>query len=221
MAARTITGIASIFGLLWASTSAFGAIRKGINAAWGVKRTRPFLRERLIDFSLTVSAGLFIFALLFITPTIGFFNEITSYLAPEAEFTNTLWTLVAQFTMPVITFLVFLSLYRLLPNAHVGFKDVWLGALLASVAFESAKWGFVQYVRTYPVYNVIYGSIGAVMALLTWVYVSAIILLFGALLTSRYAQYMAKARKEDKGLKLLWTGLSRVRLRDVVSMGAG
>ena len=71
-----------------------------------------------------------------------------------------------------------------------------------------------------PVYNVVYGSIGAIMALLTWVYVSAIILLFGALVTSRYASYAAKER-DVHGLKLVWAGLSRVRLRVVAAPVAG
>ena len=45
VSARTITGIASVIALLWASSAAFAAMRKGINAAWGITRTRPFLRE--------------------------------------------------------------------------------------------------------------------------------------------------------------------------------
>ena len=44
--ARVVTGIVSILGLLWAATVVFGAIRKGINAAWGITKPRPFLKER-------------------------------------------------------------------------------------------------------------------------------------------------------------------------------
>ena len=60
VSARTITGVASVFALIWASSAAFGAIRKGINAAWGVTRTRPFIRERLIDLGLASGAGILI-----------------------------------------------------------------------------------------------------------------------------------------------------------------
>ncbi|MDA0769353.1 MAG: hypothetical protein BZY79_01565 [SAR202 cluster bacterium Casp-Chloro-G4] len=222
---RAITGIASVLGLLWASTSAFGAMRRGINAAWGIRKTRPFLKERLIDFSLTVSAGLLMLGIIFIAPTIGFFSEITSYFTQggSSGVTTTLWNMVAQLIMPVITFGTFVVLYRFLPNTHVTLSDVWMGALLGTVVFEGAKWGFVTYVKTFPVYNAVYGPVGAVMALLTWVYLSAIILLFCALLTSHHAKYLAKSRAlndEERGLKLLWAGLSRVRLRDVVSSGA-
>ena len=71
---------------------------------------------------------------------------------------------MAQLGTPLLTFTAFLVLYRFLPNAKVRLSDVWLGALLASMAIDGAKWGFVAYVKTFPVYNVIYGSVGAVMA---------------------------------------------------------
>jgi len=103
----------------------------------------------------------------------------------------------------------------------VKIRDVWLGALVASIAFDGAKWGFLYYIRTFPVYNVVYGSVGAVMALLTWVYVSAIILLFGALATSRYQGFSAKVGRDVWGIRLLWTWLTRVRLRVVALPDAG
>ena len=88
--------------------------------------------------------------------------------------------------------------------------------MVASLAIDGATWGFIWYVNTFPVYNVVYGSIGAIMALLTWVYVSALILLFGALATSRYAEYAEHLGGEVHGLKLMWAGLTRVRLKKVV-----
>lgn len=217
VSARAITGIASVFGLLWAATAAFGAMRKGINAAWGIRKTRPFLRERMIDFGLVLGAGMIMLAVFFIPTILGVMREISLVIAPESEyFTNFIWDLVASLLFPSLTFLSFLILYRYLPNTEVRISDVWPGALLASFAFSGANLGFVWYVRTYPlVYNVVYGSVGAVIALLTWVYLSAIILLFGALLTSRYAAYSASLGARQNNLQILWSGFSRVRLRIV------
>ena len=221
VSARAITGVASVLGLLWAASAAFGAIRKGINLAWGTKKTRPFLRERLMDFTLVLGAGVIMMVILFITPIFAVLREITEAIEPEGYVvTDIFWSVAPQLLTPVITFLAFLLLYRFLPNTKVQFGDVWLGALGAAAAFEGTKWGFVWYVTTFPVYNVVYGAVGAIMALLTWVYVSAIILLFGALITSRYASYPYRIRGEQ-GLKLLWTGLSRVRLRVVALPEAG
>lgn len=222
VSARAITGIIGIFGLLWASTAAFGAIRKGINAAWGTTKTRPFLKERMMDVALVLGAGFLMMTALFVTPLLTFFREFTDTVAPESEFVADLfWGLAAQILTPIMSFLTFLVLYRFIPNTRVVLIDVLPGAFLASAAFEGAKWGFVWYVKTFPVYNVVYGSIGAIMALLTWVYVSAIILLLGALITSRYAIYAAKVRENGRGFRFLCTGLSRVRLRVVATTEAG
>jgi membrane protein len=216
VSARAITGIASVFGLLWAATAAFGAMRKGINAAWGIRRTRPFLKERMIDFGLVLGASMIMLAVFFSSPILGVMREISFVIAPESEyFTNFIWDLVSSLLFPSLTFLSFLILYRYLPNTEVRINDVWPGALLASFAFSGANLGFVWYVRTYSVYNVVYGSVGALIALLTWVYLSAIILLFGALITSRYAAYAASLGERQHNLKILWSGFSRVRIRIV------
>ena len=215
VSAKTITGVASVLPLIWASSAAFGAIRKGINSAWGVTRTRTFIRERMIDLGLASGAGILMVFLLFVTPMVG-----TVQLLVETAFPDVTYDFVANLIMvvasPIITFGTLLILYKYLPNTEVSFKVVWVGALIASLAIDGATWGFIWYVNTFPVYNLVYGSIGAIMALLTWVYVSAIILLFGALATSRYAEYVGNL-EEVQGLKLLWTGLSRVRLRVVES----
>ncbi len=214
--ARIITGIASVLGLMWASSAAFGAIRKGINIAWGTQRPRPFIKERLIDMALVTGAGILMVMLLFVAPTASSIHQILVLVFPDISF-ELLSRIVSQAVSPILSFSAFMVLYRYMPNTEVRFRHIWLGAFMASLAFEGAKWGFLQYVNTYPVYNVLYGSVGAVMALLTWVYVSAIILLFGALLTSRYASLTSGTGDEARGRKLLWTGLTRVRLRVVAT----
>ena len=218
-----LTGIFVILGLIWASTAAFAAMRKGINAAWGINRTRPYLKERLMDISLVLGAGVILIVVLATGPALGILTEINSAMALEADLAgDLLLDLLAQLLSPLLSFATFLLLYRYLPNTEIRFRDVWLGALFASIAFDGANWGFVWYVSTNLVdYNVVYGSVGAVLALLTWVYVSAIIVLFGALVTSRYAACASTRRTDEQGLKILWTGLSRVRLRVVDPSAAG
>ena len=211
VSARAITGIFGAVGLLWAASAAFGAVRKGINAAWGIEKTRPFLTERLIDFALVVGAGLLLMLILLYTPMLTVVQDTMAQISPGSEFQG-LYNLTTKLITPVLSFLTFLVLYRFLPNTEVQLSHVWLGAFAAAAAFEGATWGFVLYVKSVPIYSAVYGPIGAIMALLTWVYVSAIILLFGALFTSRYAAY-AKRVPDAHGLKLVWTSVSRVRLR--------
>ena len=219
--ARAITGAFSVLGLLAASTAVFGAIRKGINAAWGITRTRPFIKERLIDLALVLFSGLTVIFLLFVAPIfVAYVGAIVRYLAPEAHFAHNFLALGGQLVTPFIYFLTFLVLYRYLPNADVRFSDVWFGAFCASLAFGVANFIFVWYVTRFPIYNIVYGSVGAIMALLTWVYVSAIILLLGALVTSRYTAYIRRS-PGSPGLRLLWEALLRVRLRVMVAPDVG
>ena len=84
-----------------------------------------------------------------------------------------------------------------------------------SLAFNTASLCFVWYVSAFPHYNVVYGSIGAVLALLTWVYLSATIVLFGALVCSRYCAYVASIESDGMGWRVILSGFSRVRMRVV------
>lgn len=210
---RTFTGVAGIIGLIAAATAVFGAIRKGVNAAWGVTRSRPFLHERLIDFLLAIGAGiLFIISVSFST-ILGFFKEIAALIYPSADIKGAIiWDQVAIILPILMTIGIFILLYRYLPNTSVRFKDIIWGAITAAIAFELTKMVFVWYVSTYGVYNVVYGTIGAVVALLTWVYISAIIFLFGALVTSRYAAYRANRKHRTNETQSFWSEINRVKV---------
>ena len=213
---RVVTGLVGIFGLLWAATLVFGAIRKGINAAWGITKPRPFLKERLIDFALVIGAGILLLIVLLSSPTLSFVREASGVLAPESEYFNhPVWNVIVRLILPTLAFVTFLVLYRFIPNTPVKLSNVWAGALLASLAFDAANLAFVWYVQNYGHYNLLYGSVGTILATLTWVYLSAIILLLGALVTSRYSAYVESLPENHHGIRIIWTGFSRVRLKVV------
>ncbi len=214
---RALTGLASVLGLFTAASAAFGAIRKGINAAWGISQTRPFIKERMIDFALVMGAGLLMMATLFSTPVLGVMREVILILAPEADFfTDLVWSLVLVLIFPIVAFCIFTLLYCYLPNTEVKMAQVWPGALTAAIALTGANEALVWYFGTFPLaYNVVYGPVGAIMALLTWAYLSAIILLFGALITATYSRYAASLGDYRHDPRVLWTGFARVRLRVV------
>jgi len=87
-----------------------------------------------------------------------------------------------------LAFVVFLFLYRFVPNTQVSWRDVWMGALVAAICFEITKSAFVWFVGNFSYYNLVYGPVGTVIALLVWTYMSALILLFCAELTSVYTK---------------------------------
>ncbi len=200
---RHITGALGVAGLLWASTTVFGAIRKGINALWGIKRPRPFFHERFLDAAFTAGAGLLMMAPMALTAGTGFFGDAWATTSSQPSTSGNLGIgRLATYLSPAISLVAFMFLYRYLPNTKVTFRDVWPGALLATFAFEATKAGFLWYAGHFPIYNALYGPVGALAVLLTWAYVSALVLLYGAMVTSRYSRHLSR-KAEEKGLQLL------------------
>jgi len=197
LSSRSLAGSAGIIGLLWAGTAVFGAIRKGVNATWGITRPRPFLQERLIDISLMLGAAILMLVSISSTAALTYLREILEFITRETQVNgDLLWDRLASLIPPTLSFLVFTGIYWFLPNAKVKLKAVLPGALAAMIAFEFVKNAFVWYVGNYSVYSTVYGSVGSIVALLTWVYVSAIILLFGSLITYRYSTYNSARERE-------------------------
>lgn len=176
---RGTTGPLALAGLVWASTAVFATLRKGINTAWNIRTPRAFLKERVIDLTLTIGAGLLFIVLLFSTSALRSFEE------SHGLFGGATWQSVLSF---FITFAAFCFIYRFLPNRRVRTQDVLFGAAVAAVAFEAAKAAFFFYSRERADLDQVYGALGSVAVLLGWLYVSAAIILVGALITAIHSR---------------------------------
>ncbi len=77
-----------------------------------------------------------------------------------------------------------------LPATTVKLREVWPGALVAALFFEVGKFGFTIYLANFSSYGAVYGSLGAIVAFLFWVYITAVILLFGAEVASEYPRVL-------------------------------
>jgi len=211
-AGRTAGGVVAIIGLFWVSQQVFSAIRKSINVIWGINKPRPFLTERLMDIALMFGATTLLFGSFFITAVITFFQDLSAIWLPDAPISDpVLWQQLALFVPLILTFAVFLTLYWWLPNTKLRFNEVWPTALAGAAAFEISKAVFVFYLRNMSgVATSIYGGVSAIIVLMIFVYVSAIILLVGAMLTSRYAFYLAEAEQKKRN-RSLSRSLERIR----------
>ena len=206
---RAVAGVLGILGLLWVSTTVFGAIRKSVNTLWGVRQPRRFFHERLIDISFTAGAGLIMVVPIALTAGMGVLGEFVSTLRTGNPDSDWLTTIPVKVFSAFISLTVFMFIYRYLPNTRVAFREIWPGALMAAVAFEGWKEVFLWYTRSFPVYDTIYGPVGTLLALLTWIYISANILLVGALVTSRYSAHLS-SKVEEKGQRIA-AGLKSLR----------
>ena len=209
---RAVGSIIAIVGLFWVSQQVFSAIRKSINVIWGIEKTRPFLTERLMDIALMFGAATLLFASVFITGLLTFFQELSAILLPDAPISDpVLWQQSAVLVPLLLSFFVFLTLYWWLPNTKLRFRDVWPTALAGAAAFEISKVIFIFYLRNASgVATSIYGGLSTIIVLMIFVYVSSIILLVGAMLTSRYAFHLTQSEQKKRN-RSLSKSLERIR----------
>ena len=191
---RVATSALAIVGVMFAATAVFGAVRKSVNTIWGIRKTRPFLLERVMDFTLMFGVTILLLLSLSFSLLLGLVQDFAVNLETLFPGVYTaflpLLNILGRLVAPVLSFLVFVILYWWLPNVRLGFRDVWLTAVGATIAFEIAKQIFVWYVNNLgTLANNLYGGVSSIIVLLIFVYTSAIIMLVGAMLTAHYSRY--------------------------------
>ena len=165
---RGVGSIIAIIGLFWVSQQVFSSIRKNINIIWGIDKTRPFLKERIIDLALMFGASTLLLVSVFISGFLVFIEDLTKIILPETpDIVPVLWKQLALFLPWIFTYIVFLVLYWWLPNVKVKFKEVWLTSLLGAIAFEISKFVFIFYLRNMSgMASNIYGGVSTIIVLM-------------------------------------------------------
>jgi membrane protein len=181
-------GAIAIIGLLWSGMGFFGAVRKSLNTAWGIKQPRPFLRERLMEFIMMLGLGALLIMSFGLTAAFKVIQTANISIFGHLLSNGLFWHAIVILTSVAITFVVFLFLYKFVPNTRVRWRHVWVGALVAAVLMEIAKNVFVFFVGHFATYNLVYGSVSTIIALMVWSYISAMILLFCAKLISAFTK---------------------------------
>lgn len=179
---RGAIGAVSIVLLLWSGSAMFGAVSRAVNRAFGIHKDRPFYLKKLLDLGMAFGVGL-----LFLV-SLGASSIFTILGAADVTEANTAADLGARLLGFLLNLPVFLLLYKFLPNVKTSWRYVWPGALLAAILFEIAKTLFVFYMGHVANYESVYGSVGSIIVLLVWIYISAFILILGAEFASQYGQ---------------------------------
>jgi len=186
--------VLSFLLLLWASSGVFLPLERALNRAWEVEKRRSWWQRRLLALEM---AGIFGFLALLSTLLVGtrrythawLQTWVASSVLPFAEFLYRGIFIIATFG---ITLCMFLIIFERLPNRPMTFRQAFPGALLTALFWQAARGLFMRLLPFFN-YRQVYGSIGVVVALMTWVYISSAVMLFGAQMSrSLYRTWQAK-----------------------------
>ncbi|API91312.1 putative ribonuclease-like protein YfkH [Virgibacillus pantothenticus] len=173
-----------IIATLWAASNGVNALMRGFNYAYEVDENRSFIVSRLIAIVLTIA----MMAIIIIALLLPIFGKLVgTYLFSFVGLSEgfiTVWEALRWVVSSIVFFIVFLALYKLAPNKRIYLKNAAAGALFATVAWQLVSLGFSYYVSNIGNYSAMYGSLGAVIALMIWFYLSGIIILTGGLINA-------------------------------------
>ncbi|WP_082235063.1 YihY/virulence factor BrkB family protein [Halobacillus massiliensis] len=168
-----------IIGTFWAASNGVTSLIRSFNKAYEVREKRSLIVTRLVAILLTLSMVLVI-AVAFLLPVLG--NAIgvfVSSLFGLSESFRELWDTLRWVISSFIFFTVLTFLYYMAPDEHLRVKDVFYGALFSTVGWQIVSLLFSFYVANLGNYSATYGSLGGVIVLMIWFYISGVIILVG------------------------------------------
>jgi len=178
---------------LWAASGVIKSLIDGFQAAYRVPRNRSFVRQSAVAMGLVLVAAFpLLCASLLIIFGGQFERAVLNWMSVDPILNPFAWvwewvSLIARYTLSfAATVLITSSLYYFGPYRQQKWRYVWPGAILATILWLCATQGFAWYARNIAHYNVMYGSIGAVIALLVWMYVMAFVALVGCEFNAEY-----------------------------------
>ena len=180
---------------LYGGSRAVGCLREAINRSYGLREKRSFFLLIVIDFgfsALFLSASVVTFAFIILTPDApyyigGIFTGIRPYL---------------RFSFVFLIFFGLLTvLYSAVPDSFISFRQAVPGALAAASGWTAGSMAFSLYVGNMGNYSILYGSIGAVIVLMLWLYFTGTVLVIGAEFNNFAAHFITRRRQRRKAGK--------------------
>jgi membrane protein len=174
-------GFLGVIGLLWAASGMMTAIRTALVRAWDIEDRRPFVRGKLVDVLLVLAGGLVVgLSLALSVATRAAEGAAADLLDRIGLGSGGVSFLVSTGAPFVLALGATLFLYRVVPPHHPRLAHIAPAAVLVAAGFVALQVGFGVYLRNVADYNAVYGSLGAVIAFLLFVYAASALFLLGA-----------------------------------------
>ena len=198
---RGAVGIIGTVGLLWSATAVFSALVRNINRAWHAAPPRHFLIGRLMALSMVGMLVVLLILSFIATTAIRLLSHFDFLLWGGVPVTQTsTWAILSRMIPWLLAFLTFQGLYRWVPNTEVKSSEAFWGALFATTAWEITKSAFSWYISSgLATQQLVYGSLGTVIALMLWIYLTGLITLLGAHLSAAITHYNSQSKDTKKG----------------------
>ncbi|MGI8588031.1 MAG: YihY/virulence factor BrkB family protein [Chloroflexia bacterium] len=181
------TGIAAVVGLVslaFSATGVFGTLQKAINRAWHCETAGSLVKDKVIAFLMVMGVGLVILVSTVVSSLLNGIQKGTTGIIGDLPW---LWQIVNLVVSLGLMAGVLTLLYHSLPRCKVNWGDVWPPALLVAIGLEILKQGFAFYLGNFANYQAVYGALGGIIALQTYILLASLVLLFGAEVCSEYA----------------------------------
>jgi membrane protein len=185
--ARGPVGFIGIITLAWSASGALDALVRNINRAWPQAHARGFLDRRLVDLGLIAGLIVVLISASLLTTLLGFLPASLSSSIAQASW----WDFLTILASTVLGLGLFAGLYRWVPDVHVSWSAaLWSGTVI-SIAWQISTRLFTWYLQSGLVqYKLVYGSLGAIVILMLWIYLNSVLLLFGAHLCAAIQQHL-------------------------------
>lgn len=175
---------ASLLLVVWSASSAFRAVIKGINKAYGLNENRSFIRRAFIAIICTFALAFVIMLTLVMLVFGRLIGELLASYLPFPSVVYKVWNFLRYVLVVFMMILIFASIYRYTPSKRLMWREVLPGAISCTGGWLIVSLGFSFYINNFSNYSKIYGGLGAVIILITWLYLTSIILIVGGEINS-------------------------------------
>jgi len=194
-----VAALIAVAVLLVGATTVFSELKDSLDEIWYVERTRQsglmsLIRTRLLSFGLILVLAFLLLTSLVVSAALAL---LAKYLGGTWVSVTTIFSPLSQLFAFAVIASLFASIYKMLPQTKLPWRDVWIGSIGTAALFVLGKYLIGIYLGNSGVASS-YGAAGSVIALLLWIYYSAQIFFFGAQFTRQYALFFGSLQSQNK-----------------------
>ncbi len=185
--------------LAWSALRFFQALVRGVNRAWGTKEFswwRLPIKNVIMTAILTSAMLLGIIVPAIVNQIEALYWKHSWEVGLDFLWVKDLFAAVRYFIAPLVLFYGFAMFYKFAPQRKTTFREIWIAALFVTVGLDLLKQGFLLYTTNIGNFNALYGTLGSIVALLMWIYLSGSLIILGGCLSA--AQYEIQMHITDQ-----------------------